>query len=275
MIEPVKVGDCYKLILNHQEATAMPDGSFRFDVNMKDISGDIIRCALKKVLYPPPATYIKRRMWFADGNTWKNYYTDAQTTPPGLKVNDYNNLIAKYGYYSYIYFYYPTRNMYFRIMWNYTQNSNIHNTTFSSSIDGVNWTADTSATAIGLQLNYDWHGSAGIFMDLYEIDRTTLPVGTNLQNVHIPELTMSRSWDTSKNGATDIIGHICKSGDANNYVTNDLTFTVQDTDVRNEVAGSSLRTIRTLSVYFSRVNSPTVKEPLVMPWSITLDLYAV
>lgn len=92
-LEPSKaVGDCFKLLLRSTDATAMPDNSFRFNVDMSVIEGDDVRCAVRKITYPPPATYIARRLWFADGNTWKNTFTD-----PLGRVNDYNNLLAKYG----------------------------------------------------------------------------------------------------------------------------------------------------------------------------------
>lgn len=269
-IQPTKVGECYELILNSKNAVAMADNSFKFDVNLQDIDGDIVRCGVKKVMYPPPATYISRRLWFADGNTWKNTFTDPQG-----KVNDYNTLFAKYGLNNWVYVYYPSKNMYVRWYWTATENTQIRQTIFSTSVDGVNWSAGGNLTPIGLLLNFDWSGTGSIPFDCYEIDVATLPVGTNLQNIHIPQLTPWRSWDTVKQGATDIMSSIVKDGYSNSYVTNDLTMSLKDTDVRNEVAGSSLRAMRTLNVYFSRVNTPTVKEPVALPWSLKLGLYAV
>jgi hypothetical protein len=269
-IEPTKVGEYYRVILNSQNATMNADNSFKFDVNFKDIDGDVIRCGVKKVVYPPPATYITRRLWFADGNSWKNSFTDPQG-----KVNDYDALFAKYGVNNWVYVYYPLKNMYVRWFWTVTENTQIRQTVFSTSVDGVNWSSNSNLTPIGLLINVDWSGTGSVPFDCYEIDITTLPFGTNLQNIHIPQLTPWRSWDTIKQGTTDILSSIVKDGNANSYVSNDLTISVKDTDVRNEVNGSSLRTMRNMTVYFSRVATPTVKEPVVMPWSLVIDMYAV
>lgn len=273
-IQPEKVGDCYKLVLRSMQGTTMPDNSYRFNVNLKDIEGERVRCALKKVRHPPPATYIIRRLWFADGNTWKNSVTDSQG-----KVNDYNALLAKYGLNVWIYLYYPNKNMYLRILWNNTENASIRQTLFSSSLDGINWSGSTTATNIGLIINVDWSGGALIPFDCYEIDITTQPAGLRMQNIHCPQLKASYSFDSTTRTTTDIIGHIGNNQNFNPYVMNDATYNVHDTDCGNEISGDVLRATSTLDISFSRVNTPTVKEnvPNVMPftWLIELSLYSV
>ena len=269
--EPVKVGDNFKLTLRSQDAISMPDNSFNFNVNLKEVEcpkGEVIRCGVKKVMFPPPATYTSRRLWFADGNTWKNSFTDPQG-----KVNDYNTLFAKYGVNNWVYVYYPSKNMYVRWYWTATENTQIRQTIFSTSIDGVNWSAGGNLTPIGLLLNFDWSGTGAIPFDCYEIDVATLPVGTNIQNIHCPQLNAYKSFDTSTKLPCDIIGNIVKAD--NNYVTNDATFSIHDIDCANEVDGNTLRGLRSLNVYFSRVASPTTKENVVMPWSLELMFYAV
>lgn len=273
-IKPEKVGDCYKLVLRSMQGTTMPDNSYRFNVDLKDIEGERVRCALKKVRHPPPATYITRRLWLADGNTWKNSFTDPQG-----KVNDYNALLSKYGLNVWIYLYYPTRNIYLRILWNNTENASIRQTLFSSSLDGINWSGSTTATNIGLIINVDWSGGALIPFDCYEIDITTTPAGLRMQNIHCPQLKASYSYDSTTRTTTDIIGHIGNNQNFNPYVMNDATYNAHDTDCANEISGDVLRGTSTLDISFSRVNTPTVKEnvPNVMPflWFIELVFYNV
>lgn len=267
----LKVGDCCKLLLDSKNAVVMPDNSFRFNVNLKDIDGQTVRCDVKKVIYPTQGTYIARRLWFAYDNTFKNTYTDAQA-PVNTKVNDYNSLLAKYGLYAWIYLYYPKKNMYLRIQWNITQNASINNTWFSTSTDGVNWTGNSGASGIGLVLNEDIHGSAGVPFDCYEIDKTTLPYGTFIQNIHCPQLKMSNSVSTSTNTSTDIIGNVPVSS---LYLPNDVSYRSKYTDCGQEINGSMLKALTFLDISFSRVNTPTTKETVVMPWSLELVFYQV
>lgn len=255
------------------DATAMPNNTYRFNVNLKDVEGERVRCALKKVRHPPPATYISRRLWFADGNTWKNSAT-------GSNVNDYDSLLSKYGLYNSIYLFYPKKTMYLRIIFNISENTQVRNTSFSSSLDGVNWSAYTSATGIGLVSGVDfWGGPGSVPFDCYEIDKLTQPVGTFMQNIHCPQLKASCSYDSITNTTTDIIGHIGNNQNFNPYVMNDATYNVHDTDCANEISGDVLRATSTLDISFSRVSTPTIKEnvPNVMPfiWLIELSLYSV
>lgn len=266
-IEPIKVGECFKLILHSQNGTMRTDNSFNFNVNLKEIEGDVVRCAVRKVRYPAPASYISRRLWFADGNTWKNSAT-------GANVNDYDALLAKYGLYNPIYLYHPRKAMYFRIIFNSAENSQVRNTGFSSSLDGINWSAYTSASGIGLENGIDFWGAPSVYIDCYEIDITTTPIGTNLQNIHCPGLRASMSFDTTTKSTTDIIGNIVKSN-ANSYVVNDCTYQVKDHEVCHEISGSGLRAMSSLNIYFSRVATPYVKEPIVMPWSVELFFFKV
>lgn len=265
--KPVKVGDCYKLILNSKDATQMADNTFKFDVNMKDLEGDVIRCALKKVVYPPPATYTPRRLWFAyaspNGNTWFPSSTVGQ-------VNDYNTLYAKYGINNKMYFYVPSTNTYARLYWTNLANATIRGCWISSSIDGVNWTADGNEANNGIPGS----NSGNVPCDLYEIDITTQPMGTRLQNIHCPQLKTSRSYDSTTRENTNIIGNIGNNQNFNQYVQNDITYKVKDDDCANEVSGSMLRGLTSLDIYFSRVATPTVKETVALPWSIELVLYA-
>lgn len=257
-IEPTKVGDCFKLVLRSAQAVTLPDNSFRFNVNLKDIDGETVRCALNKVQNPAPATYISRRLWQAEGNTWKNSFTDPQG-----KVNDYNNLLAKYGLNTWIYLYYPRMDMYIRILWNNTENASVRQSLFSRSFDGINWSANSGLSALGLSEAVHYSGSGAIPFDVFEIDITTAPKGTQLQNIHCPQLRASSSFDTMTKAPTDIIGNISN----NFYVYNDVSYQVKDDDCANEVSGSTLRGLTSLDIYFSRVNTPTVKEsPPVMPW---------
>lgn len=269
--EVMRVGDCYKLLLDSKNATTMPDNSFRFNVNLKDIDGEVVRCDVKKVVYPTQGTYIPRRLWFAYDNTFKNTYTNAQA-PVNTKVNDYNNLIAKYGLYAWIYLYYPKKNMYLRIQWNITQNTNIHNTWFSTSTDGVNWSANSGASGIGLVLDVDIHGSAGIPFDCYEIDKTTLPYGTFIQNIHCPQFKMPYSLSSSTKTSTDIIGDVPMSS---LYTPNDVSYRIEDNDCSNEMSGSALRALTSLDIYFSRVALLNVNEQVSMPWSLEIVFYVV
>ena len=266
-IEPTVSGDCNKVLLSSTNAIAMPDNSFRFNVNLEKIQGENVRCAVKKVQYPPPATYISRRLWFANANTWKNSVT-------GSQVNDYNDLLAKYGLYVWIYLYYPKKNMYLRILFNNAENTQVRSTSVSSSIDGVNWSATTSHNGIGLSVGVDYSSGASIPFDCYEIDITTQPMGTRLQNIHCPQLKASRSYDSTTRENTDIIGNIGNNQNFNQYVQNDITYKVKDDDCANEVSGSMLRGLTSLDIYFSRVATPTVKETVALPWSIELVLYA-
>lgn len=247
-----------------------PDNTFDFSVNLKEIEGDVVRCAVRKVRYPAPATYIPRRLWFADGNTWKNSFTD-----PLGRVNDYNSLLAKYGLNAWMYLYYPTKNMYLRILWNNTENAQVRQTLFSLSVDGVNWSGSTTATGIGLVINVDFSGGGSIPFDCFEIDITTLPVGTNLQNIHCPELRASMSYDTTTKTTTDVIGNIVRDADFNPYVVNDNTYKIKDQQLCHELSGNGLRTLTDLNVFFSRVATPYVREPVAMPWFIELNFFKV
>lgn len=272
-IEPVKIGSTYKVVLHSQNARASANNSFNFSVNLKDIEGDVVRCAVKKVRYPAPATYTSRRLWLADGNTFFKTLTDTQTNPPGQKVNDYETLLAKYGLNNYMYMYYPLRNIYMRLFWNATVSSIVRQTVFSVSLDGVNWSAGGNLSNFGMVLNTDWSGAANIPFDFIEIDVGTLPVGTNLQNIHCPELRASMSFDTTTKSTTDIIGNICRCDNFNPYVVNDYTYQIKDDEVCHELSGNGLRALTNLNISFSRVNTPTVKEPVIMPWTLELNFF--
>lgn len=269
------VEQCFKVLLSSANATPMADGSFRFDnVNLQGVQGDTVRCAVKNIVYPPPATYISRRLWLTNNNTFVNAYTN--TLPPvGQRVNDFDTLFAKYGLNNWVYLYYPKKNMYVRLYYNNIFSETLRQTRYSTSTDGVNWSAESNATTIGLLQDVDWAVDASIPFDCYEIDITITPVGTNLQNVHIPEMAMWRSWSSTTKGTTDIVGHIRKNMNFQPYVSNDLSMTMHDTDVTNEVSGASLRALQTMTVYFSRVATPNVKETVALPWLIELALYAV
>ena len=264
--ELIKVGDCYRLLLDSSNAISMPDNSFRFNVNLKDIDGETVRCDVKKVVYPTQGTYIARRLWFADSNTWKN-------TATGTNINDYNNLFAKYGLSTAIYLYYPKKTMYIRIMFNISENSSVRNTSFSTSLNGVSWSAYTSATGIGLVSGIDfWGNPSSVPFDCYEIDKTTLPYTTFIQNIHCPQLKMPYSVSTSTQTTTDIIGNVPMSS---LYTPNDILYRIEDSDCGNEMSGSMLRALTSLDIYFTRVNTPTTKETVVMPWSLEITFYKV
>lgn len=272
-IEPVKVGETFKLLLHSQNASTSANNSFNFKVNLKEIEGDVVRCAVKKVRYPAPATYISRRLWLADGNTFFKTLTDTQTNPPGQKVNDYETLLAKYGLNNYLYMYYPFRNIYMRLFWNNITSAIVRQTIFSVSLDGVNWSAGGNLSNFGMVINVDWSGAASIPFDFYEIDVANLPVGTNLQNIHCPELRASMSYDTTTKSTSDIIGNICSVANFNPYVVNDITYQIKDEEVCHELSGNGLRAMTDLNIYFSRVATPYVREPVVMPWSLELNFF--
>lgn len=263
-IKPIKVDDCFKLVLHSQNATMRTDNSFNFNVNLKEIEGDIVRCAVKKVRYPAPATYIPRRLWFADGNTFFPSYTTGQ-------VNDYTTVFNKYGINTWVYFYIPSRNVYARLIWNNITSSIVRQTFFSSSVDGVNWTS----TGYASTNNIPYSGGGSAPTDCYEIDITTQPVGTKLQNIHCPELKPSMSYDTTTKDITNIIGNICPCQNFNPYVVNDYTYQIKDEEVCNELSASYVRGITNLNIFFSRVATPYVKEPVVMPWLLEIDFFSV
>lgn len=272
-LKPVKVGDCYKMILRSMNGTEAPDNSWNFNVNLKDIEGETVRCGVKKVRYPAPATYIARRLWFANGNTWKNSFSDSFG-----RVNDFNNLLAKYGINSWIYVFYPRQNMYIRFFWNNIENAQVRQTWFSTSLDGVNWLAQGNLSNFGLSEAVHFSGSGLIPFDCFEIDITTAPRGTMMQNIHCPQLKASQSFDTVTQTNTDIIGHIGNTQNFNPYVVNDATYSVHDNDCANEISGSALRSLTTLNVYFSRVATPAVKEKVSSPWgtwALELAFYPV
>lgn len=260
--EPIKIGKFYKLCLHSNSATMSTDNSFNFNINMSDIEGDVLRCGVKKVRFPAPATYTSRRLFFADGNTFFNSGIGGQ--------NDYNELYAKYGQNNYMYMYYPFRNIYIRLFWNNITSAIVRQTIFSVSVDGVNWSAGGNLSTFGMVIGVDYSGSANVPFNFFEIDVATLPVGTNLQNIHCPQLRASSSYDTTSRTTTDIIGNIGKDANSNPYVVNDLTFAIHDKDCNNEVSGNALRSLRSMDIYFSRVNTPTVKEPILMPWYLEI-----
>jgi hypothetical protein len=245
------------------------DNSFNFKINLKDLEGDVVRCAVKKVRYPAPATYIARRLWFADGNTWKNSFTDPLNRVP----NDYNNLLAKYGLNTWIYTYYPRTNIYIRFYWNITENVQVRQTLFSTSLDGVNWLAQGVLSSFGLSEAVHFSGSGGIPFDCFEIDIATLPVGTNLQNIHCPELRASMSYDSTTKTTTDIITNIVRDADFNPYVVNDNSYKIKEQELCHELSGNGLRALTDLNIYFSRVATPYVREPVVMPWSLEVNFF--
>jgi hypothetical protein len=265
--DAIKVGDIYKLTLHSQNAVVIPNNTFRFNVDMSDIEGEIVRCAVKKVRYPAPATYTSRRLFLADGNTFFNSGIGGQ--------NDYADLYAKYGQNNFMYMYYPSRNIYIRLFWNNITSAIVRQTIFSVSLDGVNWSANGNLSNFGMVIGVDYSGSANVPFNFFEIDVATLPVGTNLQNIHIPQLSFSQSYDSTSKGYTDIIGNICRCDNFNPYVVNDYTYSVHDRDCNHEISGTSLRGMKTLDVYFSRVDSPTVKEQVVMPWYLEIVFYTI
>lgn len=268
--EPLKpskaIGDYFKLLLKSTDATTMPDNSFRFNVDMSAVEGEDVRVAVKRVVYPAPATYIPRRMWFSSGgNTWITSYT---TSLDATRINNYNELYAKYGQTNYMYFFVPITNTFARLKWNSGLNSQIRGTAFSSSVDGVNWTADGSSAANGVPGS----SNASVYVDIYEIDITATPVGTNIQNIHIGKLNAWRSWDTNKQNITDIIGNVVKMN-FNPYAFNDAQYEFKDYDCANEVSAIQLKNTSTLNVYFSRVDTPSVKELVALPWSLELVIF--
>ena len=260
--EVIKVGDCYKLTLHSNSATMRTDNSFNFNINMSDIEGDVLRCGVKKVRFPAPATYTSRRLFFADGNTFFTSGIGGQ--------NDYDALYAKYGQNNFMYMYYPSRNIYIRLFWNNITSAIVRQTIFSVSLDGVNWSAGGNLSNFGMVIGVDYSGSANVPFNFFEIDIATLPVGTYLQNIHCTQLRASSSYDTSSGTTTDIIGNIGKDANSNAYVVNDLTFAIHDKDCSNEVSGTLLRGIKSLDIHFSRVATPTVKEMVVMPWYLEI-----
>lgn len=399
MAEINKIGNCFKVVLRSPNATVLPDGTHRYDVNLKDIEGETLRCVLSKVRHPAPASYTPRRLWLASGHVWLNSHLDGQAIP--RQPNDYNNMLAKYGlstnffgYYprlnlyfrmsfgtaataqirqvsfavsqdginwvggsmtsfglqegvdfsagavqtapfdfieidiqsprlspsipntippsyiyrrmwfasgntwkpaatpvgsfnsydsllqkyginTWIYMYYPFRNHFVRIRFNSPENASIRNTTFSRSADnGANWTTGGTSESIGWVTGVDFSGNPNVGIDLWEIDMGTLPFGTLMQNIHCPQLKASSSYDSVSHTTTDIIGNIGNNQNFNPYVMNDATYNIHDTDCGNEISGDTLRGLRTLDIYFSRVSTPNVKEqlPLNMPWTYLLEL---
>lgn len=267
---PEKLGDVYKLLLNSSNAALVGDNSYNFKVNFAHMTGDVVRCVVRSGVIPPPATYITRRLWFADGNTWKNSFTDPQG-----KVNDFDTMLAKYGLNVWIYLYYPRRNMFLRILWNNTENTQVRQTLFSQSFDGVNWSASSVLSALGLSEGVHFSGGGNIPFDCYEIDTIASPRGLYIQNIHCPNLTAMRSYSTATQSPTDIIGHVDQGNAAvNPYALYSLYSHPFQSDVNNQVAGNTLRATRSLNIYFSRVATPTVKEPVpVLPWSLELNFY--
>lgn len=273
--EPVKVGETFRLTLHSQNATTRTDNSFDFKVDLKDIEGDIVRCAVSKVRYPPPATYTSRRLWFADGNTFFKTYTYPQTNPPGQKVNDYETLYAKYGNNNFMYMYYPLRNIYMRLFWNSTASGIVRQTLFSVSLDGVNWSGNGNLSNFGMVISTDYSGAASVPFDFYEIDINTLPVGTNMQNINCPQLKAAMSYDTTTNNISDVIGNIVRDANSNPYVVNDNTNRIVDEHLCHELSGSALRAMPTINLSFSRVATPTIHELVVMPWFVELEFFKV
>jgi hypothetical protein len=241
------------------------DNSFNFKINLKELEGDVVRCAVKKVRYPAPATYTARRLFFADGNTFFNSGIGG--------ANDYNTLFAKYGLNNFMYMYYPFRNIYMRLFWNNTTSAIVRQTIFSVSLDGVNWSAGGNLSNFGMVINTDWSGTALVPFDFLEIDVATLPVGTNLQNIHCPELRASMSYDTTTKTTTDIITNIVRDADFNPYVVNDNSYKIKEQELCHELSGNGLRALTDLNIYFSRVATPYVREPVVMPWSLELNFF--
>lgn len=271
--KPTKLGDVYKLLLNSSGATQVGDNSFNFKVNFADITGDVVRCVVRSGIIPPPATYISRRLWLTNNNTFVNAHTD--TLPPvGQRVNDFNTLFAKYGTFNWIYLYYPKKSMYVRLYYNNIFSDILRQTRYSTSSDGVNWTAESNILGIGLVQDIDWSASAEIPFDCYEIDTAINPRGCYIQNIHCPNLAAMRSYSTATQTPTDIIGHVNQvSGTANPYILYDMYYHPFQSDLNNEVMGNTLRATRSLNIYFSRVATPTVKEPVLMPWSLELNFY--
>lgn len=192
MIEPIKVGETFKLLLHSQNATMRTENIFNFDVNLKDIEGDVVRCAVSKVRYPAPATYIPRRIWLASGHIWLKSHLDLVTPP--RQPNDYDNLLAKYGLNNWFYLYYPTLNLYIRMQLRDTASVQIRQVTFAVSQDGVNWVAGAMAS-FGLQ---EWvHFSAGALVpfDCIEIDTVTPQFSKALPSSYIQR----RMWFAGSN----------------------------------------------------------------------------
>lgn len=279
-LKPTKLGDVYKLIINSNRAS--PNGvqldtgrnSFKFNVNFSEMTGDVVRCAVKEVIYPPPATYIPRRLWFADGNTFFKTYTDPQTNPAGQKVNDYETLFTKYGINNFMYMYYPARNIYMRLFWNNIASGIVRQTLFSVSTDGINWSGNGNLSNFGMVFNVEWSGAASVPFDFYEIDTTITPRGNYVQNIHCPQLTASRSYTTTTQTPTDIIGHVNQvSGLTNPYTLYDVSTHLYQRDLGNEILGETLRGTTSIDIYFTRVATPTVKEFVPLPWSIELAFY--
>lgn len=162
----------------------------------------------------PSPQYTARRLWFGNatgrGNTFFTRYTVGQS-------NDYNTLYDKYGQSNWMYFYVPSVSVYARLYWTNTTSSIVRQTIFSSSTDGVNWSANNSPSDIGIP----YSGGATVPCDFYEITRDVSPqsapgnaiymMGSNSANPipfsttkrSIPTMTFYNPYSSNGNVATD------------------------------------------------------------------------
>jgi hypothetical protein len=125
---------------------------------------------------------------------------------------------------------------------------------------------------LGFWLTLAYDNYAQLWQD-QGADIATLPVGTNLQNIHCPELRASMSYDTTTKTTTDIITNIVRDADFNPYVVNDNSYKIKEQELCHELSGNGLRALTDLNIYFSRVATPYVREPVVMPWSLELNFF--
>lgn len=164
----------------------------------------------------PSPKYTARRLWF---HNWTNHGNTFFPSSTVGQSNDYNTLYAKYGQSNWMYFYVPSVSVYARLFWNEHANSDVRQTWFSSSTDGVNWSAITSPSNIGIPLSTN----ASVPCDFYEIEQIVSPqsapgnavymLGSNSANQvpfcttkrGTPTLTFFNPYSSNGNCATDTV----------------------------------------------------------------------
>jgi len=164
----------------------------------------------------PSLKYTARRLWFHNwtnhGNTYFPSFTVGQS-------NDYNTLYAKYGQNNWMYFYVQSVSVYARLFWNDQASSDVRQTWFSSSTDGVNWSASTSPSNIGIPSSTN----GSVPCDFYEIEQIVSPQSTPGNAIYmwgsnsanpipfsttkrsIPTLTFFNPYSSNGNVATDTV----------------------------------------------------------------------
>lgn len=151
-----------------------------------------------------------RRLWFSSINTFRPAATTGQS-------NDFDTLFAKYGLSNHMYFYVPSRNVNARLYWNSSESAILRQSWFSSSTDGVTWSAETSAS----NLNIPWSADGSVPCDLFEVETPLNPqsspgiavymMGSNSANQipfcttkrGTPTLTFYNPYSSNGNVATD------------------------------------------------------------------------